>query len=398
MRRNNRREHDPPERARRDQAGTATSPPAVGRDDTAAADKEPRRVLIVDDERFLIDTLVAAIKPLYRVMVAGNGQQALKAARASPPPDLILLDIIMPDMDGYAVCRELKADEKTRSIPIIFITARNEEIDETLGFELGAVDYIAKPVSVPVVRARVKTHLALSRALKVQEQQNLDRRRWLADISHELRTPLAVLQAQVEALQDGIHTADAATLGVLHNEVMGLSRLVDDLYLLARADLGALPLTMTPLEPVTILEEVLESFAPRLMQAGIALETIVPGGKPWVTLGDTRRLRHLFTNLVENSARYTDRGGRLRVVVSATTDDLYLCFDDTPPTVPSDQLPRLFERFYRAESSRNRDHGGSGLGLAICAGIVAAHDGAIVASTSSLGGLRIEVALPRQVA
>ncbi|MBF0154902.1 MAG: response regulator [Magnetococcales bacterium] len=356
-----------------------------------------QRILIVDDERLQIDTLVAAIRPFYKVMVAHNGEQALKAARGSPPPDLVLLDIVMPGMDGYAVCHQLKQDDKTCAIPVIFITSKNEAIDETRGFDLGAVDYISKPISVAVVRARIRTHLALSAALKSQEEQNLNRRRWMADISHELRTPLAVLRAQVEAMQDGIHPADATTLGVLHGEVMGLSRLVDDLYLLARADLGALSVEMNPVEPLAILEDLLESFAQRLAGAGITLEMHLPAERPWVTLGDPRRLRHLLTNLVENSVRYTDAGGRLLVTVVVEADALLVRFDDTPPPVPVEELPRLFDRFYRAESSRSRDHGGSGLGLAICQGIVAAHGGTIAAAPSPLGGLRIDVVLKKSV-
>ncbi|OHX19639.1 HD-GYP domain-containing protein [Chromobacterium sphagni] len=118
-------------------------------------------ILVVDDIRENIDILVGILDAEYQVKVARNGEKALRIAAAQAPPDLILLDVMMPDMDGFTVCRQLKAAPRTARIPVIFVTAKDEIQDETLGFELGAVDYIAKPVSPPVVLARVKTHLAL---------------------------------------------------------------------------------------------------------------------------------------------------------------------------------------------------------------------------------------------
>ncbi len=124
-----------------------------------------QKILVVDDEPINIDVLTGLLKQDYRLIVAKNGERALKAAQ-SGNPDLILLDIMMPDMDGYEVCRRLKADESTRDIPVIFITAMIQDGDETLGFELGAADYITKPVSPPILKARVKTQLALTKSRK----------------------------------------------------------------------------------------------------------------------------------------------------------------------------------------------------------------------------------------
>ena len=119
------------------------------------------KVLIVDDTPENIQVLMETLKDQYTIVAAINGEKALKMAMAEPSPDLILLDIMMPGMDGYEVCRRLKAEEQVQHIPIIFVTAKTEVEDETLGFELGAVDYITKPFSIPVVKARVKAHLEL---------------------------------------------------------------------------------------------------------------------------------------------------------------------------------------------------------------------------------------------
>jgi len=119
------------------------------------------KVLIVDDTPENIQVLMETLKDQYTIVAAINGEKALQMAVAEPRPDLILLDIMMPGMDGYEVCRRLKADEQVQHIPIIFVTAKTEVEDETLGFELGAMDYISKPFSIPVVKARVKAHLEL---------------------------------------------------------------------------------------------------------------------------------------------------------------------------------------------------------------------------------------------
>jgi putative two-component system response regulator len=130
------------------------------------------KILIVDDEGFYIDVLVDLLKKDYKTVVAKDGEQALRRARATPPPDLMLLDVVMPGMNGYEVCRQLKEDPVTRDIPVVFLTIKSEVDDELRGFELGAADYIAKPMSPPIVVARVRTHLALSRARRTLAEQN----------------------------------------------------------------------------------------------------------------------------------------------------------------------------------------------------------------------------------
>lgn len=132
-------------------------------------------ILVVDDVPANIDVLSEILRPTYQVKVVTNGAMALKIAMSKQPPDLILLDIMMPEMDGYEVCRQLKNNPKTRGIPVIFVSAMDEVNDETKGFELGAVDYITKPVSPSIVKARVKTHLALLDQNRVLEKKVKER-------------------------------------------------------------------------------------------------------------------------------------------------------------------------------------------------------------------------------
>lgn len=132
---------------------------------------KPQTVLIVDDEPANISLLNEVLKTDYRIMVAKDGKRAILVAQSNPPPDLILLDIIMPELDGYEVLKRLKADEDTKNIPVIFVTSKDKDEDETKGLEMGAVDYIHKPFNPAVVKARVKAHLEL--------KQNRDFLEWM---------------------------------------------------------------------------------------------------------------------------------------------------------------------------------------------------------------------------
>ncbi len=127
-------------------------------------DEEKQTILIVDDAPDNLALISSLLNDLYKIKIATNGKRALQIAYSQDPPDLILLDIMMPEMDGYEVCRQLKSDSQTAGIPVIFLTAKSDVDDEVKGFELGAVDYITKPISPPIVLARVRTHLRLKRA------------------------------------------------------------------------------------------------------------------------------------------------------------------------------------------------------------------------------------------
>lgn len=224
------------------------------------------------------------------------------------------------------------------------------------------------------------------------------RRAWISDASHELRTPLAVLRAEIEALQDGVRTADAATLTRLHKQVQQLSSLVDDLRLTLEQAPGASAMEHRPFSPLAVLDDAIESFRERFTAAKIAIEFAGTLGTQGQVRGDAGRLTQVFANLLENTLRYTDAGGCLRITAATKGGRLALQFDDSAPAPPRSALPHLFERFYRAEPSRSRALGGSGLGLAICKTLIEAHGGCISASLSELGGLAIRIELPLEKA
>jgi len=230
----------------------------------------------------------------------------------------------------------------------------------------------------------------LAQTLESNEQL---RRRWVADISHELRTPLAVLRGEVEAVQDGVRQLTPQTMDALHVEILHLGRLIDDLYELALADIGAMTYRKEELDLGALAAQTVLSYRDQFEAQDLALEFAGPD-QPVLLFADPKRLRQLLTNLLQNSLRYTDPGGRLEVRLTETADQARLCFRDSAPGVPTASLERLFERLYRVEGSRSRAHGGAGLGLALCKSIVEAHNGAVSAAHSSLGGLEITITLP----
>jgi two-component system sensor histidine kinase BaeS len=218
------------------------------------------------------------------------------------------------------------------------------------------------------------------------------RRRWMADIAHELRTPVSVLKGEIEAIQDGLRPADEKTLASLGEEADHLSRLVNDLQTLALSDAGALDFRLEPVDLTELIRQQLQVFDSRLRARGIDVTSDLPGGLR--VNGDAQRLRQLMQNLLENSSRYVSTGGALECKAARSDGRVTLLLDDSGPGLTAEQMTHLFDRFYRADSSRSRAHGGSGLGLSICRNIAEAHQGSIHAEVSPLGGLRIRLTLP----
>lgn len=227
------------------------------------------------------------------------------------------------------------------------------------------------------------------------ERGNESRKQWIADVSHELRTPLAVLRAEVEALQDGIRPADAEAFDLLHGQVMALTGLTEDLFQLARADLGQLNYKMRDVELWKLLQEVSEPFQSRYAKAGLDLSIVHESSRLQARVwGDGDRLRQLLANLLENSLRYTDAPGRVELRCQDTGTHWRIRLDDSAPGVPPGYAEKLFDRFFRVESSRSKKLGGAGLGLSICRAIAQAHEGQLQAAVSPLGGLRVDLLLP----
>ncbi len=231
----------------------------------------------------------------------------------------------------------------------------------------------------------------LASTLEKNEQM---RRDYMADISHELRTPLSVLQGELEAVQDGVRKATPETINSLLTETQTLIKLVNDLHQLSLSDRGSLVYRKQPIDIIPIIDMVIGQSRWRLEDTKLTVERNFIDH--CIIFADPDRLSQLFYNLMENSLRYTDSQGKIVIRVKQEHQLVSIHWEDSAPGLSAEQCSHLFERFYRAEESRNRASGGSGLGLAICYNIIEAHNGTLTATPSDLGGVRITIQLPIQ--
>jgi signal transduction histidine kinase len=213
------------------------------------------------------------------------------------------------------------------------------------------------------------------------------RRQLLADVTHELRTPLSVIQANLEAVVDGVYPTDEAHLRPVLDETKVMARLLDDLQTLSTAEAGALRLHREPVEPRQLIDAAVSAFSAQANEGGVGLETHVEGDLPEIGV-DPVRIGEVLSNLLMNAIRHTPRGGEVRVTVSPTRDGIEIAVSDTGSGIAPEQLPHVFDRF-----SRSPDSPGAGLGLAIARSLVQAHDGTIRAE-SGPAGTTITLTLP----
>jgi two-component system sensor histidine kinase BaeS len=247
----------------------------------------------------------------------------------------------------------------------------------TVGARRLAAGGAHEPIAVPQDAELAElAHAFNAMAAELERQERL-RRQMVADIAHELRTPLSVLRLQVESIEDGLVPASPQAVGALGGELDLLGRLVDDLRLLSLADAGQLSLAPQPVGPRDALEAAARAAEARARQGRLTLRVDDPGPLPAVR-ADPQRLAQILGNLVENALRYTPAGGEIVLsAASASPDRVRLSVRDSGPGIPPDELPRVFERFFRADRARARESGGSGLGLAIVQRLAAAHGGSV---------------------
>jgi signal transduction histidine kinase len=221
------------------------------------------------------------------------------------------------------------------------------------------------------------------------------RRAMTADIAHELRNPLAVQRAHLEALQDGIYPLTGENLGPVLAQNVLLTRLVEDLRMLAQADAGQLELNFSQVDLSDLTARVVARYRPQAdaLKVAIAFETV--SDCPAVP-ADPERIEQVLGNLLSNALRFVPEGGKINLTLTCEPKEMSLTVRDDGPGIPTEALPRLFERFYRADRGRSRQDGGSGLGLAIARQIVELHGGSISVENHPQGGAVFQINLPRE--
>jgi signal transduction histidine kinase len=229
----------------------------------------------------------------------------------------------------------------------------------------------------------------LARALAEQERL---RKQLTADVAHELRTPLATLGSHLEAMTEGLWAPTPARLKSCHEEILRLGGIVADLERLERAENDDKKPAKAPVSLRALTETVCDNFAGQLAAKNLSLETEGPDA---IVPADRDRLGGVMNNLLSNAIKYTPEGGEIRVVIEDAADAGVFTVEDNGPGIPAQELPYVFERFYRADKSRNRHTGGAGIGLAIVKSVVAAHGGVVTAENRADGGCRFTVTLPK---
>ncbi len=350
---------------------------------------EAYNVLIVDDSQASLDMIKDILSDQdLRIATAASGEAALKKARANPF-DLILMDILMPGMDGFEVNRELKKNKKTKTIPVIFITAKDDEESIIKGFEEGAMDYVTKPFKDAELKARINNHIELKRykenlmqAKEQAEESSKVKSEFLANMSHEIRTPISGILGVVDLLKaSSLSTQQKDYVSIIESSTDLLMTIINDILDLSKIEAGKMTLENIPFDIRKNLNDVLALFETKAKEKDLYLKLEVADDVPQVLVGDPVRIKQIYMNLISNAIKFTEKGG---ITIRASLKDskkekrqIHSEIIDTGVGIDKESRERLFKAFSQADVSTTRKHGGTGLGLAISQNLTIMMDGYI---------------------
>lgn len=363
-------------------------------------------VLVVDDTPANLGLVVECLEGKnLRVAVARDGDEALRRAELVRP-DLILLDVMMPGIDGFETCRQLKAMHTTQDIPVIFMTSLTQTDEKIKGFRAGAVDYVTKPLQMEEVAARVNTHLRLRALQKLQEEQNARLQKEVKtreqaeealievvnavrnvsnSIAHDLRTPLTELRSRLEVLtltlrrkgnEDTLPELEVALSDVDH-----VIRIFNALLRLAEIDAGVRRSGFLPSDLGSIVSDAVEFYQPVAELRGVALSLDCKGDL--IGVGDPLLLAQAIGNLIDNALKFARDGGEIKVAAERVGDLIAVSIADDGPGIADEDKPKVTERFYRGDASRGTP--GVGLGLALVKAVATLHRGSLQFSDNRPG-------------
>ena len=367
-----------------------------------------RKIIIVDDNAANLSVGRNLLKPFYEVFPAPSAAKLFSLLEKFIP-DLILLDVNMPEMNGYETIKVLKSDSRFSEIPVIFLTAKNDEESELEGFELGAVDYITKPFSGPLLLKRIACQLLLeqqkrdlmeNRAALQDYADNLEikvrektaaKTIFLANMSHELRTPMNSIVGFSElALDDDISQRTKDYLDRILESSKWLLHIINDILDLTSFESGKIDLSDSAFDLSEVVESCINMFMPRATENGLMLNYFTDSPLKQSVIGDSTRLRQVLINLLSNAVKFTSSG-----VIEFTMDvrnidadnaKIYFEISDSGIGISPEQLEIIFNPFTQADSGNTRKYGGTGLGLTITKKIIELMGGTIsVESTPGVG-------------
>lgn len=365
-----------------------------------------RKVLVADDDRMNLRILGGILRAEgYVLAEADSGEKTLEIYEAFQP-DLVLLDVMMPGIDGFATCRRLKQRHGVTSAPVIFITAKNESDDVVEGLEAGGVDYLPKPFKAKEVLARIRSHLQ-NRILSEQKQALVDqlskanaaKNRFMGMAAHDLRNPLASIRGLAEFLREGavgpLTPEQLDLIATIHSASQSMLEMVNELLDLATIESGELKLA---LEPHNLPDLIAKSVALMNMEAA-KKQTLVTFAEPATPVRlriDAAKMKQVIDNLLSNAVKYSPPSSTVTVLVLPETKPGQCGFAvrDQGPGIPEAERDKLFKDFSRLSVQPTAGEKSTGLGLAICRKIVEAHGGTIVAENLPVRGCEFRVVLP----
>ena len=367
-----------------------------------------RKILVVDDDRLNLRILGGILRGEGYLLAEGDSGERALELYAQFRPNLVLLDVMMPGIDGFETCRQLKRLYGDKCAPVIFITAKNESDDVVEGLGAGGVDYLPKPFKAKEVIARIRSHL--QNQLLVEQQKSLveqlsranaAKNKFLGMAAHDLRNPLASIRGLAEFLRDGAVgplTPDQLDLiQTIHGASQSMLELVNELLDVATIEAGELKLH---LEDQSLAELIAKSVALTNMEAAKkgTHVTFDPRGVSVVLLLDAAKMRQVIDNLLSNAVKYSPPGSAITVTltVDAARGVCTFAVQDQGPGIPAGEHDRLFKDFSRLSAQPTGGEKSTGLGLAICRKIVDAHHGAITAENLPAGGCEFRVTLATQ--
>ena len=339
-------------------------------------------LLLADDDPQNLELLDAILAPLgHRLLQAKGGRETLDVL-AAERVDLLLLDLMMPEISGFDVLTQLRALPTYRQLPVILITAASDREHRIKGLQLGATDFLEKPVDQPILLARIRSVLQhqyisdeLIRRNEKLELLQQNQEELMHFIAHDLRNPLAIIRANLEYLRTAAAAKTDDRLEAIQDSERAVRRadgMIADLLAVARAEQVTLDLDKRPLGLSLLTHQVHSSYEAEAHWRGIALDVDVD---PSIQLvADADLLRRVFENILSNALRHTRKGGRIRV--DATSGEVVeIRLANSGPPIPKEERERVFEKFWRAKGSAKA--GAVGLGLYFCRMVVEAHGGSI---------------------